>query len=164
MHDFAQGNIDVLVCTTVIEVGVDVPNATVMVIEEADLFGLAQLHQLRGRVGRGDAAGYCLLVAKPRTEHGTQRLQVLRQTDDGFLLAEEDLRLRGPGEVLGTQQSGYGELEYARFPDDLALIQAAQQDAQELLRKDPSLAAAPHQALLEHIKINYPAITDQLAK
>jgi ATP-dependent DNA helicase RecG len=162
MRDFAQGRIDILICTTVIEVGVDVPNATVMIIEEADMYGLAQLHQLRGRVGRGDAPGYCLLVANPRTPQGAERIRVMRSTDDGFLIAEEDLRLRGPGEVLGTQQSGYGELMYARFPDDLAIIRAAQEDAGVLLQEDPCLSQPRHQALLEHVRACFPTVIGQL--
>lgn len=151
MHAFAQGRVQVLVTTTVVEVGIDVAKATVMVIEQADLFGLAQLHQLRGRVGRGAQQSYCLLVAAPRTEMAVERLQALRATDDGFTLAERDLQLRGPGEVLGCRQSGYGELQYALFPQDLDLIRAAQGDAEEILAHDNALSGSEHRKLKDAV-------------
>ena len=107
MAGFSDGSIDILVATTVIEVGIDVPEASVVVVERAERFGLAQLHQLRGRVGRGDRASFCLLLyGSPLTETARARLNVMRETDDGFVIAEEDLRLRGAGELLGTRQSG----------------------------------------------------------
>lgn len=159
MMSFAQGQTDVLVCTTVIEVGVDVPNATVMIIEQADMYGLAQLHQLRGRVGRGAQQSYCLLVADPRTSTGKERIQALRSTDDGFALAEQDLLLRGPGEVLGLRQSGYGELQHVQFPQDLPLLRFAQEDAAEVLRQDPGLDQAEHQLLHELVRSRYPEIS-----
>ncbi len=133
MEAFRTGALDVLVSTTVVEVGVDVPNATVMVIEAADRFGLAQLHQLRGRVGRGSLKSYCVLVADPKTEEGIQRMMLMQKTSSGFELSEKDLELRGPGEYLGTQQSGWG-LQFAHITRDRALLEEARDDAAELVR------------------------------
>ena len=112
MTRFRDRALHLLVSTTVIEVGVDVPNASVIVIEDADRFGMAQLHQLRGRVGRGQTQSYCLLIGDPKTDDGLSRLQTMAQTTDGFLIAEEDLRLRGPGEFYGTRQSGADTLPF----------------------------------------------------
>ena len=117
MENFYNGTIDILVTTTVIEVGVDVPNATVMVIENAERFGLSQLHQLRGRVGRGVHQSYCLLFANPSTEQGRERIAVMRRVSDGFLIAEADLKIRGPGELLGLKQSGFPEMKFADLTD-----------------------------------------------
>ncbi len=140
MAAFAAGDISVLVSTTVIEVGVDVPNASIMVIEHAERFGLAQLHQLRGRVGRGVAQSSCILLyRKPLSENAEARLQVMRSTEDGFVIAEEDLRLRGGGEVLGTRQSGLPSFRIAQLPGDEALLQAARDEAQLVLNRDPDL-------------------------
>lgn len=158
MEAFCRGEIDVLVSTSIIEVGIDVPNATTMVIEQADLFGLAQLHQLRGRVGRGAEKSYCILVTAPRTPEGLQRIQLIRRVSDGFVLAGEDLRLRGPGEVLGERQSGYGELQHARLPTDLGILQAAQVDAQELVSQDPALEAPCHSALRVELLARFPSL------
>lgn len=131
MAAFASGQLDVLVATTVIEVGVDVPNATLMVIENPERLGLAQLHQLRGRVGRGSAASFCVLLYQtPLSLTARQRLQTLRDTDDGFEIAEEDLRLRGPGEVLGTRQTGEAAYRLAELPRDATLLEMARQLAQ----------------------------------
>jgi ATP-dependent DNA helicase RecG len=140
MHDFARGRIRLLVATTVIEVGVDVPAAGVMVIEHAERFGLAQLHQLRGRVGRGTRASSCLLLYdEPLTAAGRARLEVLRATEDGFRIAEEDLRLRGPGEVLGTRQSGLPELRLADLACHADLLVPARDEARRILALDPGL-------------------------
>jgi ATP-dependent DNA helicase RecG len=144
MADFGRGLIKVLCATTVVEVGVDVPNATVMVIEDADRFGLAQLHQLRGRVGRGTAQSHCWLVGDPKTEEGQIRLQVMASTTDGFVIAEEDLKLRGPGEVLGTRQSGMPELRQADLLKDGSILVQARQTAHELEMKDPGLHMPEH--------------------
>jgi ATP-dependent DNA helicase RecG len=135
MDAFKRGELDVLVATTVIEVGVDVPNATVMIVQEADRFGLAQLHQLRGRVGRGAEQSYCLLVSRPKdelTEGAQARLEALVETSDGFRLAEVDLGLRGPGELLGTRQSGMPDLRFADLRRDQRLIPKARRWAAEL--------------------------------
>ena len=130
MRRFHRGEIDVLVSTTVIEVGVDVPNATVMVVEHAERFGLAQLHQLRGRVGRGAAKSYCLLIASPRvSEQGQQRLNAMVETEDGFELAELDLRLRGPGEFFGTRQAGLPNFFVANLVRDRELLELAKTEA-----------------------------------
>jgi ATP-dependent DNA helicase RecG len=140
MEAFAAGDIAVLVSTTVIEVGVDVPNASIMIIEHAERFGLAQLHQLRGRVGRGTASSSCILVYKqPLSENARERLEVMRRSEDGFVIAEEDLRLRGGGEVLGTRQSGLPEFRIAVLPEDAELLQAARDEARLVLSRDPDL-------------------------
>ena len=147
MTAFKAGAIQVLCSTTVVEVGVDVPNASVMVVEDADHFGLAQLHQLRGRVGRGAAKSYCWLVGEPKTPEGKARLEAMSRSNDGFFLAEEDLRLRGPGELLGTRQSGLPELRQADLLKDHALLVAAKQASHELLEADPSLSKPAHRSL-----------------
>jgi ATP-dependent DNA helicase RecG len=148
MAAFAAGEIDILVATTVIEVGVDVPAATVMVVEHAERFGLAQLHQLRGRVGRGDKGGTCvLLYAPPLTETAKARLAVLRRTDDGFEIAEEDLRLRGAGELLGIRQSGLPAFRLADATAHGDLIAAARDDARLVIERDPGLTSPRGQAL-----------------
>jgi ATP-dependent DNA helicase RecG len=140
MAAFVAGEISVLVSTTVIEVGVDVPNASIMIIEHAERFGLAQLHQLRGRVGRGMASSSCILVYKqPVSEAARERLEVMRRTEDGFVIAEEDLRLRGGGELLGTRQSGLPEFRIAILPEDAGLLQAARDEARLVLSRDPDL-------------------------
>ena len=147
MGEFRAGEIDVLVATTVIEVGIDVPNATVMVIEDADRFGLSQLHQLRGRVGRGLHPGVCLLLADPTTEEGEQRLAAMAATTDGFVLAEEDLKIRGQGTVFGARQSGMVDLRFADVIKDFELLVAARHDAFELVDRDPELGDHPELAL-----------------
>jgi ATP-dependent DNA helicase RecG len=142
MAAFARGDIAVLVATTVIEVGVDVPNASVMVIEHAERFGLAQLHQLRGRVGRGAAESTCvLLFEEPLTDTAKQRLKVIYENTDGFEIARQDLLIRGPGEFLGARQSGEALLRFADLERDVALIEQARDAADELLQKDPAAAA-----------------------
>ena len=142
MAAFAKGETGVLVATTVIEVGVDVPNASIMVIERAESFGLAQLHQLRGRVGRGSAASTCLLMfQEPLSEGGRRRLQILRETEDGFRIAEEDLAMRGAGDVIGTAQSGLPRFRIADLERQAPLMQTAQADARKLLHDDPSLTS-----------------------
>jgi ATP-dependent DNA helicase RecG len=128
MQQFKDGELDVLVATTVIEVGVDVPNATIMIVQEADRFGLAQLHQLRGRVGRGAEQSYCLLISRDKlelTDVAQSRLQALVDTTDGFELAEVDLELRGEGQLLGRRQSGWSDLRFTRLREDRDLIAQA---------------------------------------
>lgn len=143
MAAFSRGETDILVSTTVIEVGVDVPNATVMVVENADRFGLSQLHQLRGRVGRGKHKSYCVLVSDSRNEETRARLRVMTKTADGFKIAEEDLRLRGPGDFFGLRQHGLPGLKIADIGCDTKLLQEAQAAADTLLEQDPELAAYP---------------------
>ena len=143
MAAFAGGEADILVSTTVVEVGVDVPNATVMVIEDADRFGLSQLHQLRGRVGRGKHKSYCVLITDNRSEETLARMRVMAQTGDGFRIAEEDLRLRGPGDFFGRRQHGLPALKVADLSWDMALLKEAQQAARALLDRDPGLEDHP---------------------
>ncbi len=148
MARFKLGEISVLVATTVIEVGVDVPEASIMVVEHAERFGLAQLHQLRGRVGRGAKRSTCLLVyQEPLGATAKQRLTALRATDDGFIIAEEDLRLRGAGELLGTKQSGIPEFHFADIAVHGELLAAARDDARLILQRDPLLKSPRGEAL-----------------
>ncbi len=147
MRRFREGALDVLVATTVIEVGVDVPNATVMLIEDAERFGLAQLHQLRGRVGRGEHPGSVLLFADPKTPESRARMKAVVGTTDGFVLAEEDLRLRGAGQLFGEAQHGLPELHVASLVDDADLLDTARLDAREIVGRDPHLTAPEHQPL-----------------
>jgi ATP-dependent DNA helicase RecG len=148
MREFRDGAIGVLVSTTVIEVGIDIPNATVMVVEHAERFGLSQLHQLRGRVGRGKAAGYCLLVNRgPHNPLAQQRLRVMEREHDGFKIAEADLALRGPGEFLGTRQSGLGDFRLVNLIRDAQLMMEARKEAQAWLEKDPELRSAESSAM-----------------
>jgi ATP-dependent DNA helicase RecG len=148
MARFAAGETQLLVATTVIEVGVDVPEATVMVIEHAERFGLAQIHQLRGRVGRGSARSTCLLLYRaPLGETAKARIEILRETEDGFRIAEEDLRLRGEGDVLGTRQSGMPGFRVARIETHGPLLEPARKDAQLILSRDPDLTSSRGEAL-----------------
>jgi ATP-dependent DNA helicase RecG len=133
MADFRANRTQVLLATSVIEVGVDVPNATVMVVENAERFGLAQLHQLRGRIGRGAHASYCILLAGAKTPEALERLQTLVKHEDGFAIAEEDLRLRGPGELTGQAQSGLPDFRFADLRRDLSLVEAARELARRQL-------------------------------
>ena len=146
--EFAGGGTQILVSTTVVEVGVDVPEASVMVIDHADRFGLAQLHQLRGRVGRGAAASYCLLVNDSRNPLAKQRLEVLVRSNDGFEIAEMDLRFRGPGQVLGTRQSGLPDLALASLADDGSVLEEARDEAASILKEDPDLKCYEHMRVL----------------
>ena len=151
MTAFAGGELDVLVSTTVIEVGVDVPNAALMVVENADRFGLSQLHQLRGRVGRGKHQSYCVLVTSTRNPDSRVRLKVLTKTTDGFQIAEEDLKLRGPGDFFGQRQHGLPQLRIADLAGDMRVLKEAQLAAQELLERDPGLKRPEHAPLLKQI-------------
>lgn len=136
MSDFSDKKIDVLVSTTVIEVGVDVPNASVMVIYDANRFGLSQLHQLRGRVGRGDKQSYCILIADPKNESAAERMKILTSTNDGFVLAEEDLKMRGAGDLLGNRQSGLPEFKIGNPINDINILEVAQEEASRLFEDD----------------------------
>lgn len=143
MEKFRKGETKILVSTTVIEVGVDVPNASIMLIENADRFGLAQLHQLRGRVGRGADQSYCYLIADARSEQSRQRLGIMTETNDGFVIAEKDLELRGPGEFLGVRQSGLADLSLADIVKDAKILELARQAALDLVKEDPELKGSP---------------------
>ena len=151
MTAFAGGELDVLVSTTVIEVGVDVPNAALMVVENADRFGLSQLHQLRGRVGRGKHQSYCVLVTSTRNPDSRARLKVLTKTTDGFQIAEEDLKLRGPGDFFGQRQHGLPQLRIADLAGDMRVLKEAQLAAQALLERDPGLKRPEHAPLLKQV-------------
>jgi len=155
MEAFRNGSTDILVATTVVEVGVDVSNATIMVIENADRFGLAQLHQLRGRVGRGEHGGEVLLFADPKTEDGRNRMAAITSTADGFDLAEQDLRLRGEGQVLGERQHGLPELRLASIVRDTDLVEAARADAQHIVAADPHLEDARNAPLMAAVRRSY---------
>ena len=162
MGAFAEGRLEILVATSVVEVGVDVPEATTMVIEHAERFGLAALHQLRGRVGRSERQSYCFLVyAEPLTEVGKERLRTMHTTNDGFRIAEEDLRLRGPGELEGIRQSGYLKMQIADFSRDLELLFETRDAAVALIQEDPGLLAPGHRALRTAIAIESAAESDK---
>lgn len=152
MTAFAAGELDVLVSTTVIEVGVDVPNAALMVVENADRFGLSQLHQLRGRVGRGKHQSYCVLMTSTHSAESRERLRVLAKTADGFRIAEEDLKLRGPGDFFGQRQHGLPQLGIADLAADMRVLKEAQQAAQKLLEADPGLSRPEHAPLLGRVR------------
>jgi ATP-dependent DNA helicase RecG len=156
MRDFRAGDIDVLVSTTVIEVGIDVPNATVMVIEDADRFGLAQLHQLRGRIGRGAYDGQLFLVSNARDTEAKRRLRLMERVSDGFKLAEQDLRLRHEGDVMGTRQHGAGALKLVNVIDDAKIIASAHEEAEAILDADADLKAPEHALLRHEIDTIYP--------
>jgi ATP-dependent DNA helicase RecG len=151
MSRFHAGEYQVLVSTSVVEVGVDVPNATVMLIEGANRFGLAQLHQFRGRVGRAGDKAYCLLIPESSNGMENERLQAMAQTNDGFELADRDLEQRGPGQFLGTRQSGFNELQLASLTD-VRLIEKARREALELFNKDPDLTHPEHQLLASRLE------------
>jgi len=151
MNAFYRAELDILVSTSVVEVGIDVPNATVMLVEGANRFGLAQLHQFRGRVGRGEHRSYCLLLSDSDTEGGRERLQAIENTQDGFVLAEKDLELRGPGEFFGTRQSGLPILKLAELGDMPTLLKA-REEAQRLCELDPELAAPEHELLARKLE------------
>jgi ATP-dependent DNA helicase RecG len=157
MDEFRAGKLDLVVCTTVVEVGVDVPNATLLVVEDAERFGLAQLHQLRGRVSRGTVAGECILFAQPATEESEKRLQTVTRSSDGFALAEADLRLRGTGAIFGARQHGAGDLRFGSLVSDAELLGVARNDAFALVAADAGLARPEHAALREAVERRYGA-------
>jgi len=152
MDQFRKHEIDILVATVVIEVGVDVPNATAMVVEDANRFGLAQLHQLRGRVGRGSAQSFCVLVSDAKTADTQKRMEVLRDTTNGFVIAEEDLKIRGPGDLAGTRQSGEIEFKIANLVDDGPMLEVARRAAIAFLERDPDLSQPEHALLIERVR------------
>ena len=155
MHRFRSGELDILVSTPVVEVGIDVPNATVMLVESADRFGLSQLHQFRGRVGRGTEQSYCMLLADNPSEVARERLDIIENVQDGFELAEEDLKLRGPGEFFGTRQSGLPDLRMARL-SDVALLELARREAIKLFQEDPTLGLPGHRPLAKELARVWP--------
>jgi ATP-dependent DNA helicase RecG len=151
MRQFSERELDIMVSTSVIEVGIDVPNATVMMIEGANRFGLSQLHQFRGRVGRGSSQSYCVLLADATTDVGEERLRAIEETNDGFQLAEKDLELRGPGDFFGTRQSGLPELKLASL-GDTPLLEKARQEAKTLFKEDPNLTHPDHRLLVRKVR------------
>ena len=150
MRRFRNGELHILVSTPVVEVGIDVPNATVMLVESADRFGLSQLHQFRGRVGRGDKPSYCILLAENPSPEGRERLAIIEKVRDGFILAEEDMKLRGPGEFFGTKQSGIPDLRMARL-SDVALLEMARREAKTLFEEDPGLTKEENSLLVKEL-------------
>jgi ATP-dependent DNA helicase RecG len=151
MADFRRGRINVLVSTVVVEVGLDVPNATIMVVEGADRFGLAQLHQLRGRIGRAEAKSYCLLFTETENEAARSRLEIMTQSNDGFEIAEQDLKLRGPGEMFSTRQHGLPDLKLANIVDDFELLAMARRYAFVLASEDPMLTKPQHKNIRQSL-------------
>jgi len=151
MESFARGQIQILISTTVIEVGINVPNATVMMVENAERFGLAQLHQLRGRVGRGKAQSYCIFMSSSKSRETRKRLEVLNQSNDGFYIAGEDLKLRGPGDLFGIRQSGILEFRLGDVFQDADILKQANEAATQILKEDPDLRQPKHRALAERL-------------
>ena len=159
MLDFYDNKIQLLVATTVIEVGVNVPNASIMVVEGADRFGLAQLHQLRGRIGRGEYASYCVLVAEGKSEVAKERLKIMESTSSGFVLAEEDLKLRGPGQFFGSMQHGLPDLKIADVLQDVELLLKARSAALETMERSEDLGQVREVLALQY-KEHFTNITD----
>lgn len=158
MNSFSCGELNILVSTTVIEVGVDVPNATVMVIENAEIFGLSQLHQLRGRIGRGGYKSYCVLISGDKGSVARERLNVMCTTNDGFKISERDLEIRGPGEYFGTRQHGLPELKIANVVTDMDILKSAQEAARDILDKDKSLSLEEHRLLKEEFEKKFASV------
>jgi ATP-dependent DNA helicase RecG len=155
VQNFRDGGLDILVSTPVVEVGVDIPNATVMLIEAADRFGLSQLHQFRGRVGRGSKPSFCLLLSGNTSAEGRQRLKYVEQIRNGFELAEKDLELRGPGEFFGTRQSGLPELRMAKL-SDIQLLEEARREASAIFKSDPDFVIPEHLLLMQELSRVWP--------
>jgi len=162
MAKFKRREVDILVATTILEVGVDVPEAGVMLIEHAERFGLSQIHQLRGRVGRGQKNGVCFLIADPTTEDGVARLDVIARTTDGFKIAEEDLLIRGPGHYFGRYQHGLNELKFANPVTQLDILELARKEAEDVLHLDPDLKETANQVLGETILRRYPTYLEMV--
>jgi len=160
MRRFKDGEIDLLVCTTVIEVGIDVPNAAIMVIENAERFGLSQLHQLRGRIGRGKHKSTCIFISDAKGETAQDRLRVIKENNDGFHIAEEDLRLRGPGDFLGSRQHGLPELRIADIYTDTEMLKLTGLAAAGLLEADPRLKAPENLSIREEIIALYKKLNE----
>ena len=160
MNEFSDNIIQILISTTVIEVGIDVPNATVMLVEHADRFGLIQLHQLRGRVGRGSEKGYCIFVQRNFTENSRKRLAVMEKINDGFIISDEDLKMRGPGEFFGLKQSGFLKYKIADLVMDGDIIKSARKAAFDLVAKDPHLRNQSFIELRSHFLKQYQHMLD----
>jgi ATP-dependent DNA helicase RecG len=152
MRAFTSAEIDMLVSTVVIEVGVNVPNATVMIVENAERFGLAQLHQLRGRVGRGADASYCVLVTDSESEEALERAKIMTETNDGFIIAERDLEMRGPGEFFGVRQHGLPELKISDMVKNASMLETVKRESARLLAADPRLEKPENTALRRGIE------------
>ena len=163
MNGFIKGDIDILVSTTVVEVGVDIPNAAVMVVENAERFGLAQLHQLRGRVGRGEFQSYCILYNESKSELSKERMKVMEKTGDGFVISEKDLELRGPGEFFGTRQHGIPDLKIANLYKDMEILKKAQEAAREIIELDKRLELPENRLIRDRIKENFEARLQELS-
>ncbi len=155
MKKFKNKEYDILISTTVIEVGIDVPNATVMIIQHADRFGLSALHQLRGRIGRGKKQSYCFLVGNVKSENAAKRLQIMTETNNGFKIAEEDLKMRGPGEFMGTVQHGFPEFKAGDLIKDADIIDFTKNRARELIEEDPELIKTEHLLLKKLISLRF---------
>ncbi|MBQ2891051.1 MAG: DNA helicase RecG, partial [Clostridia bacterium] len=155
MECFAKGETDILVSTTVIEVGVDVPNASVMIIENAERFGLSQLHQLRGRIRRGVNEAFCILFCKSNGEIAKERMKIMKETNDGFKISEKDLILRGPGEFFGVRQHGLPELKIANLSEDMEILKMAGMAAEEILARDKELSLSENQNLKKRVMKRY---------
>ena len=155
MKRFAEGKSEILVSTTVIEVGVDVPNATVIVIESAERFGLSQLHQLRGRVGRGEKQSYCILMTKYKLSNESKgRIKAMVNSCDGFKIANIDLKMRGPGNMMGTKQSGLPELQFTNLSEDQGVVVETRKIAKDLIERDPKLSHKENYFIKKHLKNN----------
>ena len=162
MSDFKGGLIDVLISTTVLEVGIDVPNAVVMAIEHAERFGLSQLHQLRGRIGRGSEESFCMLISDAQGQEAKARLEIMTETNDGFRIAEEDLKLRGPGEFFGDRQHGLSELKIANPLTQMQLLRLARNEAIKIIQRDPYLESRQNQGIKEALKKRFPGYEDKM--
>ena len=160
MNDFKEGRVDILVSTTVVEVGVDVPNAVVMMIENSDRFGLSQLHQLRGRVGRGSEKSYCILVTDNRSEEVKKRLKIISSLTDGFRISEEDLKLRGPGDFFGNRQHGLPALKIADLATDSNMLSVVAENAERIISEDPELMNPENQGLRSEVMRLFSAAHD----
>ena len=152
MAGFKEGNIDVLVSTTVIEVGIDVPNATIMVVESAERFGLTQLHQLRGRVGRGGHQSYCILINNSESVISKRRMDIMQNTADGFIISKKDLQIRGPGEFFGTKQHGLPELKVANLFKHISVLKTVQKEVEKMIAADPNLNLDNYPLLKEKLE------------
>ena len=163
MKSFKNKDLDILVSTTVIEVGVNVPNATLMIIENAERFGLAQLHQLRGRVGRGKHKSYCILIYASKSDVCKQRMSIMEETNDGFKISEKDLEIRGPGEFFGTRQHGIPELKVANIFKHIKILKLAQEESKFILKQDRNLEKSEHILLKQEIVEKFSSINKEIS-